>query len=75
MALIPKPQERLWRTDLKLGRNIYALLSNDETKISEHDRLIGSMETSSLAEDVVTTHNAALKQFGRHYPKRLGRTE
>lgn len=69
MAVITNPSERLWRTDFKLGRSIYALLSNDETKPSKNDPLIGTMETSDLAENVVETHNLALKKFGRHYKR------
>jgi hypothetical protein len=71
VAVITNPSERLWRTDFKLGRNIYALLSNDETRPSNNDPLIGTMETSELAEIVVETHNLALKKFGRHYKRAL----
>jgi hypothetical protein len=72
VAVITNPSERLWRTDFKLGRNIYALLSNDETKPSKNDPLIGTMETSELAENVVETHNLVLKKFGRRYRRVLG---
>jgi hypothetical protein len=34
MAPLNNPGERLWRTDFRLGRNVYALLSNDVTKVS-----------------------------------------
>jgi hypothetical protein len=71
MALIPNPGERLWRTDFKLGRNIYALLSNDETRPSPSDPLIGTMESTELAEMVVETHNLALKKFGRHFRRAM----
>ena len=71
MAPLRNPGDRLWRTDLKLGRNIYALLSNDVSKMSPQDPLIGVMETSELAEAVVDTHNLALQKFGRHYLKAL----
>jgi len=54
-----------------VGRNIYALLSNDVTKTSTQDPLIGTMETSELAEIVVETHNKVLLKFGRHYLKAL----
>jgi hypothetical protein len=63
--------DRLWRTDLKLGRNIYGLLSNDVQRPSPLDPLIGVMETSELAENVVDTHNRALTKFGRHYMRVL----
>lgn len=72
MAPIPNPSERYWRTDFKLGRNIYALLSNDVKKASPHDPLVGVMETSELAENVVDTHNLVIQRFGRHYVKALG---
>lgn len=67
MAPLNHPDRRLWRTDLKLGRNIFALLSNDVSKPSPQDPLVGVMETSELAEDVVDTHNSVLKKYGRHY--------
>jgi hypothetical protein len=71
MALISNPGERLWRTDLRLGRSVYALLTNDVTKPSPQDPLVGVMESSSLAQNVVDTHNNALKKYGRHYLRRL----
>ena len=71
MAPLSNPGERLWRTDYRLGRNIYALLSNDTTKPHQQDPLIGTMETSELAEIVVETHNKAVLKFGRHYLKVL----
>lgn len=71
MALLPNPSDRLWRSDYNLGRNIYALLSNDEKLPSRDDPLIGTMETSELAEIVVATHNLVTKKYGRHYPKAL----
>lgn len=72
MAPLNNPGERLWRTDLRLGRSVYALLSNDHTKISGQDPLVGVMETSELAQIVVDTHNKALEKYGRHYLRRLG---
>lgn len=69
--LLKDPEQRMWRTDFKRGRGIYALLSNDVEKASEHDPLIGVMETSELAQDVVDVHNRALMKFGRHYLKAL----
>lgn len=62
---------RYWRTDLQLGRNIYALLSNDPNTPSVSDPLIGVMETSALAEDVVNSHNGLLARYGRRYPTSL----
>jgi len=71
MAPLNNPGERLWRTDYRLGRSIYALLSNDVTKPHHQDPMIGTMETSELAEIVVETHNKVVLKFGRHYLKAL----
>ena len=71
MTLVQNPEEWFWRTDLHLGRNIYVPLSNDVTKPSEDDPLIGTMESSELAEMVVDLHNLALERFGRHFRKAL----
>ena len=71
MVPLNNPEERLWRTDIKTGRNIYMLLSNDVRKQSGQDPMIGVMETSELAEIVVDTHNRVLLKFGRHYLKAL----
>jgi hypothetical protein len=67
MAPLSNPGDRLWRTDLRLGRNVYALVSNDVTKPSPQDPLVGVMESSDLAQNVVDTHNRALLKFGRRY--------
>ena len=71
MAPLNNPGERLWRNDYKLGRNIYVLLSNNTTKPSPQDPLIGSMETSELAEMVVDTHNKVVLKYGRRFLKAL----
>jgi hypothetical protein len=71
MAPLNNPGDRLWRTDFKLGRNIYALLSNNVSRPSPQDPLIGVMETSELAENVVDTHNRVVTKFGRHYLRAL----
>jgi hypothetical protein len=68
---VTDPDTRLWRTDLKLGRNIYALLSNNVQSPSELDPLVGVMESSELAENVVDMHNNVLRKYGRHYLKVL----
>jgi hypothetical protein len=68
-----KPEERFWRTDLKTGRSVYALVSNDPNTPSETDPLIGVMETSAMAEDVVNSHNGLLERYGRKYPERIAR--
>lgn len=65
------PVDRLWRTDYRLGRNVYALLSNDVRNPSQQDPLIGTMESSELAENVVDTHNRVMLKYGRHYIKAL----
>ena len=71
MAPLNRPAERLWRTDYRLGRNMYALLSNNIERPSPQDPLVGVMETSELAEMVVDTHNKAITKYGRHFLKAL----
>jgi hypothetical protein len=71
MAPLNDPEMRLWRTDIKRGRGIYALTTNDVKKPTEFDPLVGVMESSELAEIVVDTHNRALTKYGRHYLKAL----
>jgi hypothetical protein len=68
---------RFWRTDLRVGRSVYVLLSNDPDEPSEMDPLLGVMESSSLAEDVVNSHNGLLHRYGRKYYERIamGRVE
>lgn len=68
-------EQRFWRTDPRLGRNIYALLSNDTNVTSPSDPLIGVMESSALAEGVVNVHNDLLKKYGRNYSERLRTAE
>ena len=75
MALL-RPEDRFWRTDLhKAGRRIFALKSNDVELPSEDDPLIGVMDTTQMAEDVVDTHNNALKKYGRHFRRVLAADE
>lgn len=71
MTPIKDPEMRLWRTDIKRGRGIYALISNDLEAPSEFDPLVGVMESSELAEMVTDTHNRALTKYGRHFLKAL----
>lgn len=73
MVVIKNVEDRYWRTDLRSGRNIYALLSNDTEVPSENDPMIGVMETIALAEDVVNAHNGLLERYGRKYPERIAR--
>lgn len=75
MATLHNPEEKLWRTDIKKGRAIYVLLSNDVTRPSEDDPMIGTMETSTMAENVVNTHNGALALYGRRYTQVLETAE
>lgn len=75
MAIIKNPELRYWRTDFRLGRNVYALISNDPDTPSDMDPLIGTMETTGLAEDVVNSHNGLLSRFGRRYPERITQDE
>lgn len=74
MTNIP-PELRLWRIGDKQGRHIHALLSNDPRRSSENDPLVGIMESSIVAQDVVSTHNGALAMFGRRYPQMMGKAE
>jgi hypothetical protein len=46
-----------WRTGRKVGRTIYAQ-TGDEA--SDHDTLIGIMDTRKLAQAAVDAHNATL---------------
>lgn len=75
MTTLTEAEHRFWRTDERMGRTIYALLSNDVVHPSENDPMIGVMETSELAEDVVNTHNTLLQLYGRRYPQVLESSE
>lgn len=75
MTLLKNPEQYYWRTDFDLGRTVYALISNDPDAPSIHDPMIGVMESTALAEDVVNTHNGALQRYGRKYPQRLKRED
>lgn len=73
MPSLNNSEARLWRTDLKRGRGIYGLVSNDVTKPGEFDPLLGVMESSVLAEHVVEIHNKLIEMYGaKHYRKVLG---
>lgn len=69
------PETRLWRTDKGRGRNVYALLSNNVLLPHDDDPLVGIMESSAIAEDVVNTHNGVLALYGRRYPRVLHEAE
>jgi len=71
MVHLNHPEQRFWRTDYKIGRNMYALISNDLMNPSIQDPLVGVMESTELAELVVETHNKALAKYGRNYLKAL----
>ncbi len=71
MSIIPNPEERFWRTGGKGGRGVLALVSNSVLEPSEFDPLLGTMETSTLAETIVDDHNQLLLTFGPKYRKRL----
>jgi hypothetical protein len=47
-----------WRTGRKVGRTIYAHVGDEP---SDHDLLIGLMDTPELADHAVKAHNAVLK--------------
>lgn len=69
--ILKDPEQRFWRTDLRLGRNVYALVSNDPKSPSDDDPLIGVMESTVLAEDVVNSHNGLLARYGLKYEERI----
>ncbi len=48
-----------WRTGRKVGRTIYAQIGSEP---SDEDRLIGMMDTPSLAEEAVRSHNVTLRK-------------
>lgn len=75
MAILTNPQERFWRTDERRGRGLYALISNDTTKPSEHDPLVATAESYDLAEMLVDVHNSVLKLYGRNFHYRLLETK
>lgn len=52
---LPAQSARAWRTGRKVGRTIYAQL--DPHTPSDHDPLIGVMDTPELAEAAVRAHN------------------
>jgi hypothetical protein len=49
-----RPERRRWRVGRKVGRTIYAQLGDEP---SDHDPLIGVMDSRRLAEEAVTAHN------------------
>jgi len=46
-----------WRVGRKLGRTIYAMVG---AEASDQDHLIGMMDDSEIAHEVVSAHNLAL---------------
>jgi len=52
-----RPEKRTWRIGRKVGRTIYALVDDEPT---DHDLLIGVMDSKALAEAAVRAHNEAL---------------
>lgn len=51
------PENHRWRVGSKVGRTIYALVNDDERLPSDHDVLIGVMDTPALAAEAVRAHN------------------
>lgn len=51
-------EARPWRKGKKLGRRIYVQMGKSP---NEADPLLGIMETETLAELVVTSHNKGLR--------------
>lgn len=58
-----------WRVGRKVGRTIYAKLFPES---SDHDPLIGMMDTPELAEFAVRAHNDALEAKNERHPWQLG---
>ena len=52
-----KPEEQFWRTGRKVGRTIYAVVGLVAT---DHDLLIGVMDTKALAQAAVAAHNSQI---------------
>ena len=52
-----KPEEQFWRTGRKVGRTVYAVVGLVPT---DHDLLIGVMDTKALAEAAVAGHNSQI---------------
>ena len=52
-----KPEEQFWRTGRKLGRTVYAVVG---LVPSDHDLLIGVMDTKALAAAAVAAHNSQI---------------
>ena len=52
-----RPERKPWRVGRSVGRTIYALVEDEPT---DHDLLIGVMDTRALAEAAVRAHNAEL---------------
>ncbi len=48
-----------WRVGRKVGRTIYAVVSDNP---SDDDWLIGMMDTRELAAEAVSAHNARLER-------------
>lgn len=71
MAQIEHPERRYWRLDKGLGRNIYALISNNQLRPSHDDPLIMTADSSMMAELVVDTHNTLMQKYGPKYHERL----
>lgn len=75
VPIVKDVETRFWRTDLRTGRSIFVLLSNDTENPSELDPFIGVMESSVLAQNVVESHNGLLERYGRRYPERIAREQ
>lgn len=58
---MPDLTKVLWRVGTKVGRTIYAVVSDDcddcDDPAKLNDVLIGVMDTPELAEEVVIAHN------------------
>lgn len=55
------PTKVPWRVGESVGRTIYAVQPNRRREQSDHDVLIGTMDSRALARAAVEAHNAALE--------------
>jgi hypothetical protein len=57
-SVLTDPLTMPWRTGQTVGRTIYAQIGDNP---SDHDHLLGLMDTPQLADHAVKAHNAVLR--------------
>lgn len=57
ISRIADPENHRWRVGRRVGRTIYALVSDDASQPSDTDLLVGVMDTPALATEAVRAHN------------------